>query len=740
MKGLAFTQEPSMKSRLYSSLIVSAASALLVSNAHAEPVFKRVASFAVNTNLGADEDQKTVTSAEIITASSDGMTLVYSDSPAKRIGFIDITTIEQPKPAGFVKLDGEPTSVHAAGTNMLIAVNTSKSKAEPSGSLLTMSLADRSIAATCDLGGQPDSVAVSPDGTIAAVAIENERDEDVNKGEIPQMPAGFVAIFKLKDGLADCASMIKANVSGLAAVAGDDPEPEYVDINSKNEIAVTLQENNQIVILNGADGAVINHFTAGSVTLAGIDTKSDGKLVFDGERKDVAREPDTIQWVDDERLLVANEGDYEGGSRGFTVFNKSGEVVHDSGADLEHRIAMAGHFPDKRAKSKGVEIEGAEVKEFGGVTYLFLASERSSTIGVYKDGATAPAFLQLLPSGLSPEGLVAVPSRNLLAVANEVDLIEDGGVRSHVTLYTMADGTASYPTIVSGTNTDGAPIGWGALSGLTADPAKAGQLYAVNDSFYAAQPQIFSIDATQQPAKITAALPITRGGNPAQLLDIEGVTVDGEGGFWLASEGRADQMVPHGIVHVNDKGEIDKSIGIPEALSRGETRFGFEGIAMSGSGDDTTVWMAVQREWADDEKGMVKLVSYYLKAKEWGAVRYPLEKAEKGWVGLSEITIRGDFAYIVERDNQIGDAATIKRLYRVALAEMVPAKLDAALPLVKKELVRDLLPDMKSTGGYVLDKIEGFTIDAQGNGFAVTDNDGVDDSNGETLFWSVGKL
>ncbi len=40
-------------------------------------------------------------------------------------------------------------------------------------------MADRTVTARCDLGGQPDSVAVSPDGTLAAVAIENERDEDV---------------------------------------------------------------------------------------------------------------------------------------------------------------------------------------------------------------------------------------------------------------------------------------------------------------------------------------------------------------------------------------------------------------------------------------------------------------------------------------------------------------------------------------------------------------------------------
>jgi hypothetical protein len=720
--------------------IAVAVAALMSSSALAEPVFNRIASFPVNTNLGADEDQKTVTSAEIITASSDGMMLVYSDSPAKRIGFIDIADPAAPKAAGFVKVDGEPTSVHASGKIVLAGVNSSKSKAEPSGSLLSVSLGDRSVTATCDLGGQPDSVGVSPDGTLAAVAVENERDEDLNDGEIPQLPAGYVAIFKLNDGVADCTSMIKVNVTGLATVGGDDPEPEYVDINSRNEIAVTMQENNHIVILNGADGAVLSHFSAGTVDLTNVDVKSDGKISFDGKKEGVVREPDTVQWIDDERILVANEGDYKGGSRSFTIFDKTGKVLHESGPDLEYRIATAGHFPDKRARSKGVELEGAEVKEIDGVKYLFVLSERSSVIGVYKDTGAAPEFLQLLPSGLSPEGAVAIADRKLLAVSNEVDLVEDGGVRSHVTLYSLTEGAPSYPMIESGMGAGGLPVGWGALSGLAADPATAGRLYAVNDSFYYGQPQIFTIDATQKPAKISSALPITRNGNPAQLLDIEGIGADGEGGFWLASEGRSDQMVPHGILHVNDKGEIDKTIGLPEELAHGAKRFGFEGIAIKGTGDDLTLWMAVQREWGGDEKGTVKLVSYNPKSKEWGAVRYPLDKTEEGWVGLSEITIHGNNAYIVERDNQIGAAAKIKKLYKVALAELNPAKLDGELPLVKKEMVRDFLADLASTGGYTLDKLEGFAIDSAGEGFAVTDNDGVDDASGETMFWSVGKM
>lgn len=712
---------------------------LLSGTALAEPVFNRIASFPVNTNLPADMDQKTATSAEIIYASKDGMTLVYTNSPAKRIGFIDIADPRSPKPAGGIEMGGEPTSVSVSGDYALVGVNTSESYIKPSGKLVTVDMASRAVTASCDLGGQPDSVAVSPDGSLAAVAIENERDEDLNDGELPQMPAGYVTIFKLKDGAPDCSSMIKADVTGLAGVAPEDPEPEFVDFNSRNEIAVTLQENNHIAIL-GADGKVVSHFSAGAVDSDGIDTKSDGALTFTASKNGVAREPDAIQWLDDDRVVVANEGDYKGGTRSFTIFSRTGEALFDSGPSLEMRIAALGHYPEKRSKSKGSELEGLEVRKFGDATYIFVLSERASVIGVYKDTGAAPEFVQILPTGIAPEGAVAIAERNLLAVANEADLIEDGGVRSHVTLYELGEGKADYPMIESGQDEAGKPVGWGALSGLAADPDKPGALYAINDSFYSAQPTIFTVDATAKPAKIISALRVTRNGAAAQNMDMEGIALDGKGGFWIANEGNSAKMVPHGVVHVNAKGEITAEIGLPDALLAGQKRFGLEGISLVGEGDDATLWMAMQREWGDDEKGFVKLVAYNLKKKSWGAVHYPLDAAEQGWVGLSEIAVHGDHAYIIERDNQIGAAAKIKKLYRVKLSDMVPGELGGKLPVVAKQEAHDFLPDLKSAGGYVVDKIEGFTVDAAGNGYAVTDNDGVDDSNGETLFFNIGKV
>ena len=99
--------------------------------------------------------------------------------------------------------------------------------------------------AELDMQGQPDSVALSPDGRYAAVAVENERDEDVNDGDLPQEPSGHLMIVDIK-GLPGTWQTRKVDLAGLAGIAADDAEPEYVDINRRNIAAVTLQENNHL--------------------------------------------------------------------------------------------------------------------------------------------------------------------------------------------------------------------------------------------------------------------------------------------------------------------------------------------------------------------------------------------------------------------------------------------------------------------------------------------------------------
>lgn len=695
--------------------------------------FNRIASFPVVSNMAAGEDTARATSSEIIAATEDGMMLVYTDSPLGVIGLIDIADPKAPKPLGNLDMKGEPTSVAVVGRRAYVAVNTSASFTNPSGRLAVVDLDSKAEVASCDLGGQPDSVARDANGSFLSIAIENERDEEAGDGRVGQMPAGYLVQVDLADNTAQCGTLRKVELTGLTRIAPEDPEPEFVDINGQGETVLTLQENNHIAIV-ARDGSIVAHFPAGAVDLEGIDVVEDGALIFDGKLEGVLREPDSVKWLDDEHFATANEGDMDGGSRGWTVFAKDGSVVFESGASFERALAEAGHYPEGRSENKGVEPESVATGTFGGTKLIFIGAERASAVGVYDATDMAnPVLKQILPSGIGPEGYVTIPARNLLVSANEEDLGEDGAARSHVMIYEYQAAPAAYPMLTSA----GAPdlIGWGALSGLAADAD--GTLWAISDSVYGGQPRIFRIDASGKPAKITAAIPVTRGGNPAQKLDIEGIALDGEGGFWLASEGRSDQLIPHAIYHVNADGEIEDEIAIPQSLAEAETRYGFEGIAKVGD----TLWMAVQREWKDDPKGQVKLLAYNTDSEEWGAVRYPLDKpAEGGWMGLSEIVVFGDNLYVVERDNLIGAAAVTKKIYRVPLADLKPAALDAELPVVTKTEVRDLLPDLKANGGYVLDKVESLAIAADGTAWVITDNDGVDDSSGETMFFTIGKI
>ncbi len=692
--------------------------------------FNRIASFPTPLNNGERANEESV--AEIIAVSDDGMTLIYTDSPLKAVGRIDIRAPHEPKPLGLIDVGGEPTSVTVIGNRGYVAVNTSKSFTEPSGKLLVIDLASGKIEASCDLGGQPDSTAHDAAGTFIAIAIENERDEEAGDGRVPQLPAGWVAKVPLVDGLPRCDQIQKIDVTGLATIAPEDPEPEFVDVNSQGEIIVTMQENNHLVVID-RDGKVAAHFSAGQVDLERIDTADDGALNFIDAQPGRLREPDSVQWIDDSHFMICNEGDMDGGSRSFTVFSKSGKVMFESNSDFETPIIQAGHYPDKRSKAKGVEPEGLEVGTFGGKKFAFVLAERASTLSVYDVTDPAqPVFKQLLPTGLGPEGAVAIPKRNLVVVSSEVDLIEDGGVRPHVMIYEYQSAPPSYPQISSA----GADklIGWGAISGMVA--GENGLVYFVNDSFYSTQPTIFTVDTNQTPARIISALPVTRDGKPALKFDLEGVTLDGAGGFWVASEGRSDRDVPHALYHVSATGEIEGEVFLPAELLQHETRYGFEGITRIGD----RLWMAIQREWKDDPAGHVKLLSYDIKTKQWGAVHYRLHEPQAGWAGLSEIVAHGDYFYVVERDNQVGEAAVTKKIFRILAKEMKPVPLGGKLPVVAKEEVRDLLPDLKSTGGYVAEKVEGLAIFPDGTAWVSTDNDGVNDSNGETRFWSIEKL
>src|SRR3954465_1708389 len=103
-------------------------------SAHHDPEFRRLATFPayLNSSIGG------TAAAEISTVTEDGRTVVYTDSPGKRLGFVDITDPGRPKPAGTLAMGGEPTSVAHLGHLLLAGVNTRASFTEPSGKLVVV--------------------------------------------------------------------------------------------------------------------------------------------------------------------------------------------------------------------------------------------------------------------------------------------------------------------------------------------------------------------------------------------------------------------------------------------------------------------------------------------------------------------------------------------------------------------------------------------------------------------------
>mgnify|MGYP000866691943 FL=1 len=71
--------------KLSAAGLVSAAALTAAAPAVGAPFFDRIAAFPVARNLPEGADPATVTAAEIVAASGDGMTLVYSDSPNRAI-------------------------------------------------------------------------------------------------------------------------------------------------------------------------------------------------------------------------------------------------------------------------------------------------------------------------------------------------------------------------------------------------------------------------------------------------------------------------------------------------------------------------------------------------------------------------------------------------------------------------------------------------------------------------------
>jgi hypothetical protein len=403
-----------MRLRLLASSLLAA---LLTCAAHGAPTpgwlfdghFEPVTTFTVDGQV-----------AEIVDATPNGRTLVYTDSASQRIGFVDIGDPEAPVQFATLDMGGEPTSVAITPNGRFALVCVSGPN-----DLAVVKMATREIVRRIPLFGQPDSIDIGALGFHAVIVIENERAG--GEAEMPDGEPGFLTILDLF-GSPDRWKTRQIHLTGIANRFPTDPEPEFVAIHG-NIAAVTLQENNHVVLVKLSTGEIVGDFEAGTTTHA-ADLLEDDQISFTDTLENARREPDGIAWTPRGRLVTANEGDYDldladgefVGGRDFTIFKADGTVLFEPGASLEEAAADAGLYPDNRSENRGSEPEGVEVAHFWFHPYLFVGAERGNFVGVYRiDNEADPEFVQLLPTGDRPEGLLAIPLRGLFVTANEGD-------------------------------------------------------------------------------------------------------------------------------------------------------------------------------------------------------------------------------------------------------------------------------------------------------------------------------
>lgn len=381
--------------------------------------------------------------AEISASTPDGQRLLVTEADHGSISVLDIANLKKInilRTISFHDLSAkaEVTSVTVSkdGKYGLAVIRTGDTDIEASkGILAIVDLKTYKTVKTYELGIGPDSIALSPDGLHAVIAIE---DEELNKAndEIDYIHAkrpGSIMIVSFAGG-----DVLKGEITNLPVsldnVTGvsypHDPQPEYVAISPDSKTAaITLQENNAIAIVDLESKQISSIFSLGT-TSHHADLKDDGVIRFT-DNLTARYEPDGIAFsADGKYVMTANEGDLgknefedgvKAGGRNIAVWDLQGNLRYDSQNLIDEATAQVGLYPDDRSPNKGSEVENLTVATIKGKVYAAVASERANAI-LFFDLADPvnPAYLGLIPTaGKSPEGIHRVNGRDLFVSADE---------------------------------------------------------------------------------------------------------------------------------------------------------------------------------------------------------------------------------------------------------------------------------------------------------------------------------
>ncbi|XYI04246.1 esterase-like activity of phytase family protein [Sorangium sp. So ce1128] len=701
--------------------------------------------------------------AEIVAASPDGNVLAYTSSVTRAVGFVDISDPSSPALLGTVDIAGTVSNNSGEATAVAItpdgryAIAAVKDTTDPihnadPGALVFIELASRTIAGSVAVGVGPDSLKITPDGARVVVAIEDE--ENAEDNAVAQARPGSVQVVTINPSDPAESTVTTIALTPDTGSFPEDPQPEFIDITADGRTAiVSLQENNLIAVVDLASATVTRYIEAGTSTHARADLASNGEIDLTSASFTGRLEPDSVCLLSDGwHFVSANEGDTPNealaaglwsGGRGFSVFDLDGARVYDSGDAAERLVARSGAYPEGRSGGRGIEIEGCATGVFGGTDYAFLLGERDAALLVVDVSTpSAPVLKQLLGAPMRPEGAVAIPSRNLVAVSGEGDDGVGGGIWLYRSVTDPAEVGHGHDVYEA---RSGGP-GFSALGALTYEPA-TGFLLATPDNAFARQ-RIWSFwpDHGERRMQLVREL-ILKDSAGAELAgyDPEGIAVNPEGGYILASEGGAGNggsttcdgsVLSNRILFFDDRGQIDPGYGdggIVDLPCGGEANAidwstvranGFEGIAVVDSAPSASgglkVYVAMQRALTTEGQS-ARIGEYDVDTRAWSWYFYPLDAnpgGPRGSTFLSELVhVDGDTFAVVERDQGWAGEAGNKTIRTFSLSSGTPN--DIADP-VDKALAYDLL---EHPFRFDQEKIEGLALGAGGL-WVTNDNDG----------------
>jgi len=262
---------------------------------------------------------------------------------------------------------------------------------------------------------------------------------------------------------------------------------------------------------------------------------------------------------------------------------------------------------------------------------------------------------------------------------------------------------------------------WGTLSGLTAHPVDPRRLYAVTDED-SPPARIIEIEITQEGARAVRQIVIT--GSDLSDLDCEGVVAKPDGGFWIASEGGAGDAPPNRILDVDAAGRVVRTMTLPTSISSRIVEKGLEGIALARFQERDVILVAFQGPLGGDPDDRARIGMLDPATSTWSFWHYPLERLASGKVtGLSELLhLGGERFAAIERDGKGGRRA-VKWVTLIDIPLAGGAEADAHPPLLTKRDAFNLVEIFLDADHKVEKEVEGLALAADGQVYAVTDND-----------------